>query len=69
MATAVCLKKERQCKKEWLHSFDQFPVAALCAPNLSQRADWTPVGDLPLQHTFGPLTISLVGARPLKLWS
>jgi hypothetical protein len=32
-------------------------------------ADWTPVGDLPLQHTLGPLTISLVGARPLKLWS
>jgi len=29
MATAVCLKKERQCKKEWLRSFHQFPVAAL----------------------------------------
>src|SRR4029450_3262409 len=29
MATAVCLKKERQCKKECLRSFDQFPVEAL----------------------------------------
>jgi len=42
---------------------------ALWAPNLSQRADWTAVGDLPLQHTSAPLTISLVGARPLKLLS
>jgi hypothetical protein len=29
MARAVWLKKERQCKKEWLRPFDQSPVVAL----------------------------------------
>src|ERR1700746_992200 len=41
MATAVCLKKERQCKKEWLGSFSQL------LPPLSKRgpsSEWRLTG-------------------------
>src|SRR6185369_5044394 len=38
MATAVCLKRQRQCKKEWLRWFDQASVAALCERRRHCRA-------------------------------
>jgi len=40
MAAAVCLKKERQCKEEWLWWSDYYSVAAISLG----WAEWSAIG-------------------------
>jgi len=45
MATAVCLKKERQCKKERLRSSDQSPGMALLIDDTLEIGSSSALGD------------------------
>jgi hypothetical protein len=69
MATAVCLEKDRQRKKERLRLSDQSHGIAFLIADTFEIV--SPVGTRrpPPNHTSGPFTISLVGVAPLKLWS